>query len=174
MGSTHTYRPILRVVTIVLGGLALLVAVAAIAGATRAEAPRPVALGVVRLGVVTHPAADSLALWWDQDRFSGTEHGFCVTRWGIGQWDDPTIGDTILLVFGAARAPTVAADINHALFRCPDGDPTVHTHPLLEGVANCSPTRMDYQTMALHHEPFALVQCERTAFQFYYPADTTL
>jgi len=129
----------------------------------------PIHSRVVNVAIMGHPAAESLANWWDQDSATGLEHGFCTVLWTSSPYRDTTVVDTIDMVYGVERSPrTTTAEKYRVAFECPTGSPPIHTHPRFQGVPNCSPTKMDINNLALSGAPFGAVQCSRDVFQFFF------
>ncbi len=92
--------------------------------------------------------------------------------------------DTVYRVMAIQPIAPVEATPNGATFACPPGVPEVHTHPpatcysdrpdqCYAGGADaysCQASREDARKLIARGDAFALVQCDRHAFVFYYPS----
>jgi hypothetical protein len=92
--------------------------------------------------------------------------------------------DTVYRVIAVKPVETSDATPNGATFACPRGVPEMHTHPpatcysdrsdqCYAGGADaysCQPSREDVRKLIQRGDPFAIVQCDRHAFVFYYPS----
>ena len=172
-----------------VGVLVLLGAVAA--SSARAQ--------VMRYGVVMDAARNALAAQWT-DEPTQVERAYCVTQWWPAasrsahvrsvsdsdavQKPDGRDADTVYRVIGIKPVETSDATPNGATFSCPPGVPEVHTHPpatcysdrtdqCYAGGADaysCQPSREDARKLIERGDAFAIVQCDRHAFVFYYPS----
>lgn len=93
--------------------------------------------------------------------------------------------DTVYRVTIISPIETSEATPNGATFACPHGVPEVHTHPpatcygdrtdqCYAGGADaysCQPSREDVRKLRQRGDPFAIIQCDRHAFVFYYPSE---
>jgi hypothetical protein len=98
--------------------------------------------------------------------------------------EDGREADTVYRVIQITPVETSEATPNGATFACPHGVPEVHTHPpatcysdradqCYAGGADaysCQPSREDARKLLQRGDPFAIVQCDRHAFVFYYPS----
>jgi hypothetical protein len=92
--------------------------------------------------------------------------------------------DTVYRVIDIKPIETSEATPNGATFACPRGVPEVHTHPpatcysdrtdqCYAGGADaysCQPSREDARKLLQRGDAFAIIQCDRHAFVFYYPS----
>ncbi|HEX6536348.1 MAG TPA: hypothetical protein VF041_17285 [Gemmatimonadaceae bacterium] len=142
----------------------------------------------VRYGVVMdRPRVTLDSLWSDDPR--QVERAYCVTNYSTGAYhvsrEQPVQDDTIFRVFAVKPANVNGAGPNTVDFECPDGVPELHTHTpstcagddvktCVAGGLNawsCQPSRKDLEKLARRGDPFAVVQCDRRAFRFYYPSE---
>ncbi|HEU4565497.1 MAG TPA: hypothetical protein VFS05_12635, partial [Gemmatimonadaceae bacterium] len=122
--------------------------------------------------------------WSDDPRQS--ERAFCVRRARIAQEVvRPGAVDTIIRVMEVRPAAVREAGPNYALFECPPGTPELHTHPPAScpnddpkwctaggpDAYSCQPSRGDYEKLARRGDEYAIIQCGRTTFRFYYPSE---
>lgn len=169
-----------------LGGLALALAFAfaALAGAAPASAQ------TVRYGVVMDGPRQALAARWTTDP-SQVERAYCITDYSEGAMGMTTHAsarsqpDSIYRVFQVVPAYPDAAGPNSVDFECPPGVPELHTHTpstctsddvktCVAGGLNaysCQPSRADLAKLVRRHDPFAVIQCDRHDFRFYYAVD---
>ena len=154
---------------------------------------------VMRYGVVMDAARNALASEWTDDP-AQVERAYCVTRWWTAasrnarvhdsndsaavQKPDGRDADTVFRVIEIKPIETSDATPNGATFACPAGVPEVHTHPpatcysdrtdqCYAGGADaysCQPSREDARKLLERGDAFAIVQCDRHAFVFYYPS----
>lgn len=126
-------------------------------------------------------------LWTDDAR--QLERAYCITDWSFGVYHisrtPPVQDDTVFRVFAVQEAPTTNATPNSASFECPDGVPELHIHTpstcMGDDVASCvagglnafscQPSRGDLEKLIARHDAFAVIQCDRRAFRFYYPTE---
>jgi hypothetical protein len=157
-----------------------------------ASAPALHAQQVMRYGVVMDEARNELAAVWTED-IHQVERAYCVTHWwaavraprrGADRAPDSTT-DTVFRVLAIEPGDQTDATPNSATFTCPAGEPELHTHPPATCYADrqdqcykggtdaysCQPSREDVQTLLERGDAFAIVQCDRNAFVFYYPAE---
>jgi hypothetical protein len=142
----------------------------------------------VRYGVVMDlPRAALDSLWSDDPE--QTERAFCVTSFSVGVYHvsrgQPVQDDTVFRVFAITDAETHDATPNSVDFECPHGMPEAHTHTpstcstddlhtCVAGGLNaysCQPSRRDLEKLTTRGDPFAVIQCDRRAFRFYYPSE---
>lgn len=163
--------------TLVLAALALVPLLAA-----------PVHAQVVHYGVVMDLPRGSLDSLWSDDPHQ-VERAFCVTNYSTGVYHvsrtPPVQDDTIYRVFSVKPADVNGAGPNSVDFECASGTPELHTHTpstcagddvktCVAGGLNawsCQPSRKDLEKLARRGDPFAVVQCDRRAFRFYYPSE---
>jgi hypothetical protein len=153
----------------------------------------------MRYGVVMDAARNALAAQWSDDP-KQVERAYCVTQWwaassrnarvhagsdsGLVQKPDGREADTLFRVTEIKPAETNDATPNGATFACPAGVPEVHTHPpatcysdrtdqCYAGGADaysCQPSREDARKLMDRGDAFAIIQCDKHAFVFYYPS----
>jgi hypothetical protein len=154
---------------------------------------------VMRYGVVMDAARNALAAQWSDDP-KQVERAYCVTQWwnatsrnarvhasndsAAVQKPDGRDADTIFRVTEIKPVETSDATPNGATFACPPGVPEVHTHPpatcygdrtdqCYSGGADaysCQPSREDARKLIERGDAFAIIQCDKHAFVFYYPS----
>jgi hypothetical protein len=152
---------------------------------------------VMRYGVVMDAARNALAAQWT-DEPTQVERAYCVTQWwstasrkvhvqasndtATVQKPDGRDADTVFRVTAIKPVETKDATPNGATFACPPGVPEVHTHPpatcysdradqCYAGGADaysCQPSREDVRKLMERGDAFAIVQCDKHAFVFYY------
>jgi hypothetical protein len=140
---------------------------------------------VMRYGVVMDGARNQLAAVWTEDVHQ-VEHAYCVTHWWAAvrspRPNGDTTVDTVFRVLAVEPGEQSDATPNSATFSCPAGEPEIHTHPPATCYADrqdqcypggtdaysCQPSREDVQTLRERGDAFAIVQCDRNAFVFYY------
>jgi hypothetical protein len=148
---------------------------------------------VMRYGVLMDNARNALAAVWTED-IHQVERAYCVTHWWAAvraprprtdRTDSTT--DTVFRVMAVEPGEETDATPNSASFACPVGEPELHTHPPATCYADradqcyqggpdaysCQPSREDVHTLLVRGDAFAIVQCDRNAFVFYYPAQYT-
>ena len=140
---------------------------------------------VVRFGVMEDSARAMLRAAWRDDS-AQSERGYCVRRARIVARDvSPTKVDSIFHVLEVRPAHAASASPNHVRFECARGTPELHTHTPATCYADdpqwcskggpeaysCQPSRDDYEKLVQRGDPFAVIQCDRVAFRFYYPGD---
>ncbi|HEU4641207.1 MAG TPA: hypothetical protein VFS44_02045 [Gemmatimonadaceae bacterium] len=173
--GTHLWRGEWR--TLLLAALAFLPLLVAPA---RAQA--------VHYGVVMDLPRASLDSVWSDDPHQ-VERAYCITNYSTGVYHvsrtPPVQDDTIFRVFSLKAADVNGAGPNSVDFECPSGVPELHTHTpstcagddvktCVAGGLNawsCQPSRKDLEKLARRGDPFAVVQCDRRAFRFYYPSE---
>jgi len=175
-------------------GLAIIAAVRLALLAVAGVAPA-LSAQVMHYGVVMDQLRDGLAERWSEDVHQ-VERVYCVTQWWAAVSThrlpvaadsagdvEPAI-DTVFRVLEAKPADATEATPNGATFTCPAGQPEMHTHPPATCYANrqdqcyrggtdaysCQPSREDVHTLRERGDAFAIVQCDRNAFVFYYPS----
>lgn len=139
----------------------------------------------VRFGVVSDSVRALLRRAWSDDS-AQSERAYCVRRARIVAHPiSPTQVDSIFHVLEVRPAHVIAASPNHVEFACARGTPELHTHTPATCYANdpqwctkggpdaysCQPSRADYEKLLDRGDPFAIIQCDRVAFRFYYPSD---
>lgn len=152
---------------------------------------------VMRYGVVMDGARNALAAQWT-DEPKQVERAYCVTQWwstasrkahvrasndtATVQKPDGRDADTVFRVTEIKPIEAQDATPNGATFACPAGVPEVHTHPpatcygdrtdqCYSGGADaysCQPSREDVHKLMERGDPFAIIQCDKHAFVFYY------
>jgi hypothetical protein len=136
----------------------------------------------MRYGVVMDGARQQLAALWSDDVHQ-VERAYCVTHW----WASARTGDTVFRVLAVEPGDVTEATPNGATFTCPTGEPELHTHPPATcygdrqdqcfpggpDAYSCQPSREDVETLRTRGDAFAIVQCDRNAFIFYYRAQYT-
>jgi hypothetical protein len=146
---------------------------------------RHIGAQTVRFGVMGDSVTQQLrALWSDNPKQN--ERAYCVKRARISS--RPVLGggvDSIYRVLAVKPVKTTGGDPNHVQFECAPGTPELHTHtpatcdtddasscrfdgPL---AFSCQPSREDYRELVLRGDQFAIIQCDRRAFRFYYPGE---
>lgn len=139
----------------------------------------------VRYGVIDEPVRATLEAAWSEDPRQ-VERAYCVRRARVSARPaGPGAVDTIIKVLAVRPAPVRAAGPNHADFECPRGTPSLHVHPPAtcvgddaqfcepggSGAFSCQPSRADYTTLVRLGLPYAIIQCDRRSFRFYYPSE---
>jgi hypothetical protein len=141
----------------------------------------------MRYGVVMDQARNALAAVWTED-IHQVERAYCVTQWWAAtrapRHTSDSTTDTVFRVLAIEPGEQTDATPNSATFTCPPGEPELHTHPPATCYADrqdqcyqggtdaysCQPSREDVRTLLSRRDAFAIVQCDRNAFVFYYPA----
>ena len=150
--------------------------------------PAAIRAQTVHYGVVMdRPRILLDSLWTDDPRQS--ERAYCVSDFSAFAYHDSGSSaaneDSVFRVFAVQAADTRGADPNSVDFECPHGDPELHTHTpstctgddpqtCVAGGLNafsCQPSRRDLEKLVHRHDPFAVIQCDRRAFRFYYPSE---
>lgn len=154
-----------------------LVAACIMSGAARAQ--------VVRYGVMEDSARAMLRAAWRSDS-AQPERAYCVRRARIvARAVSPTKIDSIFHVLEVRPAHVDAASPNHVSFACHAGTPELHTHTPATCLTDdpqyctaggpeaysCQPSRADYEKLIQRGDQFAIIQCDRVAFRFYYPSE---
>jgi hypothetical protein len=139
----------------------------------------------VRFGDVSDSVRSVLGASWRDDS-TQSERAYCVRRARIvARVISPTKVDSIYDILEVRPAHVVAASPNHVEFECAQGTPELHTHTPATCYADdpqwctkggpdaysCQPSRADYEKLVDRGDPFAIIQCDRVAFRFYYPSD---
>jgi hypothetical protein len=163
-----------------LAAIGTLAATASFSGASSAQ--------VVRLGVVMDVPRTTLEAAWTDDP-QQVERAYCVTDWSYGvrhlSHSDARQDDTVFRVMGIQSASVTRADPVSVDFDCPSGMPELHVHTpttcmgtdaasCVAGGLNaysCQPSRGDLEKLVRRKDSFAVLQCDRHAFRFYYPAE---
>jgi hypothetical protein len=142
----------------------------------------------VRYGVLGDSVREQLRRAWS-DEPTQVERAYCVRRARIvARPVSPTAVDTVIRVLAVAPAPVRAADPNHVDFDCKPGTPELHTHTPATcmsddptwcvadgpGAYSCQPSREDYEKLVRRGDEFAIIQCDRKTFRFYYPSEYLL
>ncbi len=153
-----------------------------------AASARPAGAQAVRLGVVMDLPRQTLEKLWTDDTRQ-MERAYCVTDWSYGVYHvsrtAPVQDDTVFRVFDIKEAETNSATPVSADFECPEGMPELHVHTpttcmgddvntCVAGGLNafsCQPSRGDLEKIVQRHDEFAVIQCDKRAFRFYYPSD---
>ena len=140
---------------------------------------------VVRYGVMEDSARTVLRAAWRGDS-AQPERAYCVRRARIvARVISPTKVDSIFHVLEVRPAHVDAASPNHVTFACHAGTPELHTHTPATCLGDdptfcasggpeaysCQPSREDYEKLIRRGDPFAIIQCDRVAFRFYYPSE---
>jgi hypothetical protein len=154
-----------------------LVAAFVTGGAARAQ--------VVRYGVMEDSARVTLRAAWRNDS-AQPERAYCVRRARIvARVISSTKVDSIFHVLEVRPAHVDSASPNHVAFACNHGTPELHTHTPATCLADdpkycapggpeaysCQPSRDDYEKLIERGDQFAVIQCDRVAFRFYYPSE---
>ncbi|HJU91038.1 MAG TPA: hypothetical protein VJ672_16755 [Gemmatimonadaceae bacterium] len=150
--------------------------------------PAPVASAqAVRFGVVMEQARRSLEPTWSEDP-QQFERAYCVSNWTVAVdrvTRNPLQQDSVFRVFAVTPADLRSATPNSADFECPPGVPELHTHPpatcASDNVAwciaggpdafSCQPSRGDLVKLVRRGDPFGVIQCDKRAFRFFFPAE---
>ena len=157
---------------------ALLVAMS-VAGARHLSAQ------TVRYGVMGDSVTAELRAAWSDDSLQD-ERAYCVQRARISS--RPTLGggiDSIFRVLAVKPAVPTSKDPNHVQFECAKGTPELHTHTPATCLTDdksscradgplaysCQPSRSDYEELLARGDEYAIIQCDRRAFRFYYPSE---
>ena len=140
---------------------------------------------VVRFGVMEDSARAVLRDSWREDS-AQPERAYCVRRARIvARVISATKIDSVFHVLEVRPAHVDAASPNHVSFACHAGTPELHTHTPATCVTDdpqycaaggpeaysCQPSREDYEKLIERGDPFAVIQCDRVAFRFYYPSE---
>lgn len=137
-----------------------------------AEAQTPL---TVRAGVVMDSVRRLLNREW---REGGPERAWCITedwtaRFNAGREMAGRGGaDTIYRVFAIDPAPHDSrATVREVRADCPGAKAVMHEHRPTGDVADCNPSRDDYDRLLARGDPYAVIWCDRRVFRFYYPSD---
>jgi hypothetical protein len=139
----------------------------------------------VRYGVMGDSVTTQLRAAWTDDS-TQSERAYCVQRARITS--RPALGggtDSIFRVLAVKPARTTGQDPNHVQFECAPGTPELHTHTpatcLTDDAGSCradgplayscQPSRSDYEELLTRGDQYAIIQCDRRAFRFYYPSE---
>ena len=139
----------------------------------------------VRYGVMGDSVTAQLRAAWTDDS-TQSERAYCVQRARITS--RPALGggtDSIFRVLAVKAAETTGQDPNHVQFECAHGTPELHTHTpatcLTDDAGSCradgplayscQPSRSDYEELLTRGDQYAIIQCDRRAFRFYYPSE---
>jgi len=139
----------------------------------------------VRFGVMGDSVTRYLRALWTDDS-TQNERAYCVQRARISS--RPVLGggvDSIYRVLAVKPVQATSRDPNHVQFECAPGTPELHTHTpatcLTDDASSChfdgplafscQPSRADYRELVTRGDQFAIIQCDRRAFRFYYPSD---
>jgi hypothetical protein len=139
----------------------------------------------VRYGVMGDSVTAQLRAAWTDDS-TQSERAYCVQRARITS--RPALGggtDSIFRVLAVKPAETTGQDPNHVQFECAHGTPELHTHTpatcLTDDAGSCradgplayscQPSRSDYEELLTRGDQYAIIQCDRRAFRFYYPSE---
>ncbi len=141
----------------------------------------------VRFGVIMDQARRQLEPSWNEDP-QQFERAYCVSNWSVAVdrvARNPTQHDSVFRVYAITPADIRSATPNSADFECPPGVPELHTHPpatcASDNVAwcvaggpdafSCQPSRGDLVKLLRRGDPFGVIQCDKRAFRFYFPAE---
>jgi hypothetical protein len=142
----------------------------------------------VRLGVVMDGPRKTLADAWTEAP-KQIERAYCIKDWSYGVYHvartPPIQDDTIFRVFAIESAEASNAGPMSIDFNCPAGMPELHVHTpttctsdnlatCVTGGINaysCQPSRGDLEKLIRRGDAFAVVQCDKHAFRFYYPSE---
>ncbi|HXB27433.1 MAG TPA: hypothetical protein VNV25_22070 [Gemmatimonadaceae bacterium] len=122
--------------------------------------------------------------WWTATSRNARVHASPSNDSAAVQKPDGRDADTVFRVLEIKPVETSEATPNGATFACPAGVPEVHTHPpatcysdradqCYAGGADaysCQPSREDARKLLDRGDAFAIIQCDRHAFVFYYPS----
>jgi hypothetical protein len=139
----------------------------------------------VRYGVMGDSVTAQLRAAWTDDS-TQSERAYCVQRARITS--RPSLGggiDSIFRVLAVKAAIATSQDPNHVQFECAAGTPELHTHTpatcLTDDAGSChadgplafscQPSRSDYEELITRGDEYAIIQCDRRAFRFYYPSE---
>jgi hypothetical protein len=139
----------------------------------------------VRYGVMGDSVTVQLRAAWTDDS-TQSERAYCVQRARITS--RPSLGggiDSIFRVLAVKAAVATSQDPNHVQFECAAGTPELHTHTpatcLTDDAVSCradgplafscQPSRSDYEELLTRGDQYAIIQCDRRAFRFYYPSE---
>jgi len=139
----------------------------------------------VRYGVMGDSVTAQLRTAWTDDS-TQSERAYCVQRARITS--RPALGggtDSIFRVLAVKPAVTTGQDPNHVQFECARDTPELHTHTpatcLTDDAGSCradgplayscQPSRSDYEELLARGDQYAIIQCDRRAFRFYYPSE---
>ena len=139
----------------------------------------------VRYGVMGDSVTAELRAAWSDDS-TQSERAYCVQRARISS--RPTLGggvDSIFRVLAVKPATPTSQDPNHVQFECAKGTPELHTHTPATCLTDdksscradgplaysCQPSRSDYEELLARGDEYAIIQCDRRAFRFYYPSE---
>ena len=139
----------------------------------------------VRFGVVADSVRAMLASAWSEDP-AQVERAYCVRRARISaRRISDSATDSIIRVLAVVPAVVRRAGVNSADFECAPGTPEIHTHAPATCVSDdphwcvpegpeaysCQPSRGDYEKLIGRGDAYAVLQCDRHAFRFYYPSE---
>jgi len=143
----------------------------------------------VYYGVLADAPRRMLDSLWSTDP-NQVERGYCVgvvsynSNWAYE--DNEKLGREITARVWSIYPARVddARPSSVGLLTCDEGDPQLHTHPpttcddddtnCVKGGVNawqCQASRTDYMTLIRKRHRFAIVQCDRNAFRFYWPSE---
>jgi hypothetical protein len=139
----------------------------------------------VRYGVMGDSVTAQLRTAWTDDS-AQSERAYCVQRARVTS--RPALGggtDSIFRVVAVKPADITGQDPNHVQFECARGTPELHTHTpatcLTDDAGSCradgplayscQPSRSDYEELLARGDQYAIIQCDRRAFRFYYPSE---
>ncbi len=139
----------------------------------------------VRFGVLEDSVSTMLRAAWTDDS-AQNERAYCIQRARITV--RPVLGggvDSIFRILAVKPAVITEQDPNHAQFQCAPHTPELHTHTPATCLTDdatfcraggpmafsCQPSREDYQELITRGDKFAIIQCDRRAFRFYYPSE---
>jgi len=156
---------------------------AALLAAAMAVAAAPARAQTVRFGIVAEEVRAQLDSSWNEDPRQ-VERAYCVRRARVVAQPLGTRGvDSIYRVLAVRSADVREAGPSYAVFECPAGTPELHTHTpatcanddpqwCVAGgpdAYSCQPSRGDYEKLVRRGDQFAVIQCDRRVFRFYFP-----
>lgn len=174
-----------------VGGMArtaaMIAALVALSVSAVPALPLPARAQTVHYGVVMDvPRLQLDSLWNDNPR--QVERAYCIVDYSVGVRHvsrTPVQDDSVFRVFAVVPANTRSAGPSSVDFDCAPGRPELHTHTpstctgddvktCFAGGLNaysCQPSREDLEKLVRRGDPFAVIQCDRRAFRFYYPSE---
>jgi hypothetical protein len=142
----------------------------------------------VRYGVVMDAPMAHLDTAWSYAA-EQVERAYCITNYSASvrhvSRKDPVQEDSIYRVWAVEPAVASHASPSSVDFQCADGTPELHVHTpstcigddvhsCVAGGLNafsCQPSRQDLEKLLQRGDPFAVIQCDRRSFRFYYPSE---
>jgi len=150
--------------------------------------PAAVSAQVVRYGVIMDAPMSHLDSSWSYNA-QQVERAYCISNYSVSvrhvSRKEPIQDDSVFRVWAVEPAATSHASPSSVDFECPDGVPELHVHTpstcsgedvrtCVAGGLNafsCQPSRQDLEKLARRNDPFAVIQCDRRSFRFYYPTE---